>query len=285
MNKPKLLKYQYTLVSNKVKTEAYKALIEHLTKLNTDVALLFRDTSKYLSTGIVVMSVNYPMNLYSDVATLLMTLERMSLLIGNFENSSYFKITDEEKTTTYKPDNADWKEHKVEFNDGRVIFEEVRPNKHGLIEYFIMDVITADAIPPNIAFQFKEKYGDIVMFGMLEQNTTYENGTALSININTQMPSEIPEPESLDSTVIILNDHYKGIMDGGEVKLLRGKWLYHWTFKNKEIVFNKQKALPDNNYEDWELGVIDENKVRENLHNSMYSAEQIEGLVKSLRRE
>lgn len=285
MSKPKLLKYQYTLVSNKVKTEAYKALIDHLTKLNTDVALLFRDTSKYLSTGVVVMSVNFPMNLYSDVDTLLMTLNRMSLLVGNFENSSYFKIIDDEKTTTYKPDNADWREHKIEFKDGRVIFEEVKPNKHGLIEYFIMDIITADAIPPNMAFQFKEKYGDIVMFGMLEQNTTYENGTALAININTEMPSEIPEPESLDSTVIILNDHYKGIMDGSEVRLQRDKWLYHWTFKNKQIVFEKHKALPESHYEDWELGVIDENKVRENLYNSGYTGEQVELLVKSLKTE
>lgn len=285
MSKPKILKYQYTLISNKVMPIAYKALVDHLTKLNTDVSLLFRDTSKYLSTGVVVMSVNYPMNLYSNVETLLIALNRMSLLVGNFENSSYFKIIDEEKTTTYKPDNAEWKEHKIEFNDGRVIFEEVKPNQYGLIEYFTMDITTADAIAPNSVFQFKEKYGDIILFGILEENTTYENGTALSINISTEMPSEIPEPESLDSTVIILNHHYKGLMDGGCVKLQKGKWLYHWTFKNKEIVFEKQKPLPDNQYEDWELGVIDENKVRENLYNSMYTGEQIELLVKSLKRD
>lgn len=256
MSKVKKPRYQYSLVSPRVKTEDYRAVVDHLTKMGTDVSLLFRDTSKYLATGVVIMSVNSPLNLYSDVETLKTTIDRIAMLLGNYEMSSYFKIMVDDKTTTYKlNDEYEWYEAKIEYDDGRVIYEEVKPNKHGVTEFFKMDLTSAEPIPTAKLFQFKEKYSDIVMFGILEQSTTHtDDNTTLSINYFSEMPSEIPEPESVESTVTLLARHYKGgFMFGSEMILLHDKWLYKWVFNGADITLNKSKALPDSFYEEWEL--------------------------------
>lgn len=256
MSKPKLPRYQYSLVSGRVKTEDYRAVVDHLHKMGTDVSLLFKDTSKYLSTGVVIMSINSPVNLYSDLETLKITINRISMLLGNFEMSSYFKIIVDDKTTTYKlNDEYEWYESKIEFADGRVVYEEVKPNKHGVTEFFKIDLTSAEPITTAKVFQFKELYSDIVMFGILEQSTTHpDDNTTLSINYFSEMPSEIPEPETVDSTVTLLARHYRaGFMAGSEMVLLRDKWLYKWVFDGTKINLIKAKALPDSFYEAWEL--------------------------------
>jgi hypothetical protein len=256
MSQAKKPRYQYSLISPRVKTEDYRAVLDHLTKMGTDVSMLFRDTSKYLATGVVIMSVNSPLNLYSDVETLKTTINRISMLLGNFEMSSYFKIIVDDRTTTYKlNDEYEWYESKIEFADGRVVYEEVKPNKHGLTEFFKMDLTSAEPITSSKLFQFKEKYADIVMFGILEESTTHtDDNTTLSINYFSELPSQIPEPETVESTVTLLARHYNaGFMLGSEMILLHDKWIYKWSFNGTNITLNKTKGLPDSAYEPWEL--------------------------------